>query len=441
LWGDAIQRLLILVLLCCVWMLGGPCVGAQEPNPAATDGSSTQPASQGTGAPPPTRIVDRPENPSVPARIVQVPLAPFIGASKVLERGLLYSEDNRIPQRLTLRQSWLKKHNIFPQFGSLGAGSDTAVGLAYRNDDFLRRGIRFHVPTMVSFNAYQQYESLLSFPLNPGRWLRLEFAGLFRSRPEEPFHGQGSNSLEEERTSYFLQDRSAGAALATEWRDRFRLEFGFRYTNADVFRGRDDEVPSSEQLFPTLPGYDGASLLRYGLAARYVALDNPNDPRRGFYTRARFQWVESLRAEDFNFLDYGWEAAGYVPLGGPRTLALRLLTDFREPGRNGEVPFFVLPILGGADTLRGYRARRFQDTSALLITAEYRYRIWRLADFALFADHGQVAREPGDFSMGNFRGGYGAGLRLRNQSGVLLRFDVAHSTEGVRLHILFSPVF
>jgi outer membrane protein assembly factor BamA len=427
-------------LLLCVWL--APALAAQDDGRPAHPPSSN--AEQRDTALSPERIVERPVEPRAATRIVRIPLAPLILFDRGLEKGLLWTEENRVTQRLTLRQGWLNRHHLFLQFGSLGAGSDTAFGIAYQHNDIARRGIRLSVPVMVSVNAYQQYESLLSVPVVAGRWLRLEFGPQFRSRPEEPFTGIGSDSRRGDRTSYFLQDRSGGARLAAEWgrpSRGARVDFGFRYTNTDVFRGRNDDVPSTEQVFPGLAGFEGASLLRYGFSASLRAIDNIDDPRRGFRTRGRLLWVDSLRADGFNHFEYGMETAGYLPLGGPRTLAMRLIGEFREPGRNGRVPFFALATLGGGGSLRGYKTRRFHDLSMLAVTGEYRYKIHRAADFALFADHGQVAREPGDFSLGNFRGSYGAGVRVRSRTGVLIRFDVARSNEGVRLHITFAPEF
>lgn len=55
------------------------------------------------------------------------------------------------------------------------------------------------------------------------------------------------------------------------------------------------------------------------------------------------------------------------------------------------VPFFLLPFLGGNDTLRGFRAYRFRGPHSILLQGEYRWEIWSAFEAALFVDAGKVA--------------------------------------------------
>ena len=64
------------------------------------------------------------------------------------------------------------------------------------------------------------------------------------------------------------------------------------------------------------------------------------------------------------------------------------------------VPFYLLPSLGGSDTLRGYPSWRFRDRHAALTTAEFRWIPNRnIVDVALFYDAGMVAPEFDDLSL------------------------------------------
>ena len=56
-----------------------------------------------------------------------------------------------------------------------------------------------------------------------------------------------------------------------------------------------------------------------------------------------------------------------------------------------QIPFFMLPSLGGGSTLRGFSSWRFRDRNSLLLQAEWRIMVNRFFDTAVFYDAGKVA--------------------------------------------------
>ena len=103
------------------------------------------------------------------------------------------------------------------------------------------------------------------------------------------------------------------------------------------------------------------------------------------------------------------------------------------PGR--EVPVYLMPSLGGADTLRGYSNYRFHDRQLLLASAESRWPIFAHLDAAVFVDTGTVAARAGDLGFDKTATGFG--LRVHSHRSTLARVDVAHNAEG--WHVLFRP--
>jgi hypothetical protein len=59
-----------------------------------------------------------------------------------------------------------------------------------------------------------------------------------------------------------------------------------------------------------------------------------------------------------------------------RVLAGRIQIATTDADRPGAIPFFLLPSLGGNDTLRGFRAHRFRGPHSILLQGEYRWEIW-----------------------------------------------------------------
>ncbi len=96
---------------------------------------------------------------------------------------------------------------------------------------------------------------------------------------------------------------------------------------------------------------------------------------------------------------------------------------------------------GGAKTIRGYDEFRFRDARNLYVSAEYRWEVMPFVDFSLFFDAGKVFDDLDDFNFDKMHTGYGVGLRIHTPGGLAFRMDVAHSTEGFKLHISGGPTF
>ena len=123
-----------------------------------------------------------------------------------------------------------------------------------------------------------------------------------------------------------------------------------------------------------------------------------------------------------------------------RTIALRAWAASADPNSGYDVPFYLQPTLGGARTLRGYNTFRFRDRNALLLQAEYRWRVNEFVTGALFYDTGTVG--PTLDSLGRFERNYGVGLRAGGRMGSAFRMDFAFGgREGNRLLVRFDDAF
>ena len=74
-----------------------------------------------------------------------------------------------------------------------------------------------------------------------------------------------------------------------------------------------------------------------------------------------------------------------------------------------QIPFFMLPALGGGSSLRGYSSWRFRDQNSLLLQAEWRIMVNRYLDMAFFYDAGKVTARTTDLDLDGPEGR----LRLR----------------------------
>jgi hypothetical protein len=104
-----------------------------------------------------------------------------------------------------------------------------------------------------------------------------------------------------------------------------------------------------------------------------------------------------------------------------------------DTGDRQQVPFFLMPTLGGGDYLRGYSSYRFRDRNALLLQAEYRYAVHPMIDVAALYEAGTVSSTIGGLSLGNAAQSAGAGLRVHTKTSGLLRVDLARGRDGLKV--------
>jgi outer membrane protein assembly factor BamA len=163
--------------------------------------------------------------------------------------------------------------------------------------------------------------------------------------------------------------------------------------------------------------------------------DTRNDPGHptggGLY---RGTWV-GFRDRDggaHSFARYETEGLQVVPIAGGRlVIAARGLGVFSTTSGGRTIPFYLLPALGGHNTLRGYADYRFHDRHALVANLESRFPLLAHVDGAVFFDAGNVAPRVEDLDLA--RTSYGAGVRLHTGASTLARLDVARGHEGWRV--------
>jgi hypothetical protein len=105
------------------------------------------------------------------------------------------------------------------------------------------------------------------------------------------------------------------------------------------------------------------------------------------------------------------------------------------------MPFYMQPMLGSADDLRGYRPYRFRGDNAMVMNAEYRWEVFSGLDMALFADAGKVFPHKSDFDLHHLESDAGFGFRFNARNKTFLRLDVGFSHEGFQVWVKFSNIF
>jgi outer membrane protein assembly factor BamA len=252
------------------------------------------------------------------------------------------------------------------------------------------------------------------------------------------FFGVGNETEKDEETNFKYQPFTVGF-VETFRPGRFVfVGGGLEYMRIDTGPGDSDSVPSTEEEFTpenapglgTDPDYVNTSL--------FCAFDwrqSPGYTTSGGYYRFDFTDYNEQGGEDlFSFRRYDVELDQYVPIfRANQILAFRALTSFTEVEDGAQVPFFLMPKLGGSKELRGFRGHRFRDRYRLLLTAEYRWTPSKLMDLAFFYEWGKMASDADDLNLQDLHESIGIGARFHAPNATILRIELAHSSEYTRL--------
>jgi hypothetical protein len=208
---------------------------------------------------------------------------------------------------------------------------------------------------------------------------------------------------------------------------------------------------AGEGTFPSVESkYTPATLPGLGATATYlhtegtVGLDWRTSPgysrRGGFYGVTFHDYSDNDDELGFRQLDY--EVIQHIPiLREAWVISLRGLARTALDKDNQQIPFFMLPSVGGGSSLRGYSSWRFRDQNSLVVQAEWRIMVNRFLDMAFFYDAGKVTSRRSDLDFDRLKNDYGLGFRFHGPFATPLRIEVARSREGTALIFASSPIF
>ncbi|MDA3963035.1 MAG: BamA/TamA family outer membrane protein, partial [Planctomycetota bacterium] len=279
------------------------------------------------------------------------------------------------------------------------------------------------------------------------------------------FYGFGSETTESNETSYTDESISAGLTWQESWPvpgDDLVWAVSVRGEYHNIDQGKVSDVASTDEIYPQLTAAaDGSSALTLLAQIRYDTRDSQHAPYSGGRIGLTGEWSPYQEGFDQGgslTLDgsYIIPVPGIFHRGGdaseehPPTDVIALGAFVTESF--GELPFYRLPSLGGRDTLRGYIAGRWTDTSSWHASSEYRmwflprgfgwgqFRVERLGT-ALWFDIGSVADGLDELPDAKVHTSVGTGLRISLERQAQFRFDVGFSDEDTTFTIAYGMAF
>lgn len=256
---------------------------------------------------------------------------------------------------------------------------------------------------------------------------------------QNTYFGYGPDSLDTDRSEYRI--KSVNAVAYTNVRPVKWLTIGGRagwlrspslLEPSGKFR-RDN--PSTQQMFPDESAFSHVDQPDYAhgeLSITADTRDHRSHTLRGGLCRAA--WTRFFDRDDgtFSFQRFEAEGAHFLTFERPQlTLAMHGWLVASDTAEGSTIPFYLMPSLGGNNTLRAYANYRFHDRHLAVANVELRLALLRHMDVAMFADAGNVAPRMSDLNLD--KRSYGAGFRMHSGKATFARVDVAHGAEGWRL--------
>jgi hypothetical protein len=289
----------------------------------------------------------------------------------------------------------------------------------------------FNAHAAQSIRNFKTTDAALTLPTFGNRGVSVELRSNWLDAPSLAFYGVGSDSRKKDKVSFHY--RATTLSASTKIRAARFVTVGAALDHIDV----EAEPPS--------PGRDVALDPTYRRTAVFAALDwrtSPDYTRRGGLYRLEWSDYHQTNAGNHSFRRLDAEVRQFVPILRENwVIALRALASTTETAAGQEVPFFLLPSLGGNRALRGYSVWRFRDRNRLLLSAEYRWTAGSFVDMAVFVDAGKVTSRRADLNLQDLKTSHGLGMTIHTPRATLTRIEVARSPEGTTLTFSLSPSF
>jgi outer membrane protein assembly factor BamA len=326
---------------------------------------------------------------------------------------------------------------LHPYFQSAYSGGGFTLGAGYRRHVSPYNTV--DVRGSLTLKGYKRVEAEFVAPRFVNRWARLSVLGGWREATQVGFYGLGTDTSADDRVNYGF-DQIYGHGLV-----EVRPRNGFVVLRGGVEASQWEQTPGSGSHPSIETAYSPASLTGLERTTTYIhsqgmaAIDTrpaPGYARRGGFYGVTFRDFTDTNG-DFGFKQIDYDAIHHIPVlreSWVLSLHAGLSTTGTKPGQ--QIPFFMLPSVGGGSSLRGYNSWRFRDRNSLLLQAEWRVVVNRFLDTALFYDAGKVTAHTRDLDLSDLKDDYGIGIRFHSALATPLRIDFAKSGEG--LSIVFS---
>jgi hypothetical protein len=323
-----------------------------------------------------------------------------------------------------------------PFFHNAYSGGGFTLGAGY--NQFVSPYNTLDIRGSITFLGYKRIEAEFIAPNLFGRRGRLNAIGGWREATQVGFYGFGMTSTVDARANYGFKQPYGSATLEVRpTRKVLFLRGGLEFTQWKQGAGSGSEPSIETKYTPdTLPGLGAQPVYLHSSGS--VGIDSRPSAgyarRGGLYAATFHDYADTDTTWGFQEVDT--EIVQHIPLVREAwviSLHGLLQTTYSKSGQ--QIPFFMMPSIGGGGDLRGYSSWRLRDLNSLLLQAEWRVIANRFVDMAVFYDTGRVAHSLNALKLNDLKNDVGIGFRFHGPLATPLRIELAKGSEG------FSTVF
>ena len=340
------------------------------------------------------------------------------------------------------------RDGLYPDFGHMITGAGwISAGPGYRHHVADGR-VLVDVSAALSWRLYKVAQARFELPRLAHERLVLGAQGLYQDLVQVNYFGMGAESRAPDRSGYRFSSVDLfgyATARATDHLSVSARAGWIRQPSLSTMTGRRAKFPNTIELFSdaSAPGLLVQPSFLHGDAA--IAgdwRDHAGHPTRGGLYRAAAASYSDRDTGIYSFQRYEIEASQFVPFFGSKlVMAIHGWEVFTDASSGGIVPFYLLPSLGGGNTLRGYYNFRFHDRQMQSFNVESRVALFTHLDAAVFADAGKVAHRARDLDFTHLKTACGFGVRVHNATSTLARVDIGYGAEGWRTSFTMTDSF
>lgn len=313
-----------------------------------------------------------------------------------------------------------------------------------------------HINALVSTKGLISSTFLFDKPQFLGKDQRFS-SELFVSRfLQSQFYGIGNDdklpdALRDSSDFYFYKSFSTGVELTLR-KPIFRES---TQNKLDVFGNANFEYRTpwgndlGQYIIQQQPlGVEGTRAASLGGGLIWENRDSEFEPSKGFYGKAGIKVGNSILGSSVDYFKLESDVRAYTSFHLIRKITFANRLSFSHS--SGDVPYWLLPELGGEDLMRGYPENRFRDDNLLLLNTELRTWLFDWPEYdvrlggTLFMDVGRTF--PNGTSLTDITGdlkhtfGFGGTSSFFNRN-FILRGDLGFSDEGYGIYFTAGYLF
>lgn len=331
------------------------------------------------------------------------------------------------------------KNGFYPELGNMITGSGwISIGPGYRHH-FANDRVFFDSSTALSWRGYKEAQARIELRHMAADHLIAGSQVMWQDLTQVNYFGLGPSSLKANVSNYRLKYVDIVGYATVSLGEYVSVSGRVGRLNplkVSTASGWFIAYPDTQQIFTdaSAPGlFQQPTFLHADASLTADSRNNRGHPTRGGFYRVSWETFSDRDNDVYSFQRYELEGGHFIPLGTEKwLLAIRGWGVISDAGAGQVVPFYLLPALGGQDTLRGYLDYRFHDLDLVALTVESRWALMTHIDGALFYDTGTVGPTFNDLHWKDRKNSIGAGVRVHANGSTFARFDVGHGKEGWR---------